>query len=45
VTHNAQRDGRELALPAVHVWRLKDGKATSHQSFVADDDEQDAFWS
>jgi ketosteroid isomerase-like protein len=44
-THNAQRDDRELALPAVHVWRFKDGKATSHQSFVADDYEQDAFWS
>jgi ketosteroid isomerase-like protein len=45
VTHDAQGDDRELAMPAVHVWRFADGKATSHQSFVADDHENDAFWS
>ena len=45
VTHNAQRDADELAMPAVHVWRFMDGKATSHDSFVADDHESDRFWS
>lgn len=45
VTHVARRDAAELAMPAVHVWQVKDGKATSHQSFVADDHESDAFWS
>jgi ketosteroid isomerase-like protein len=44
-THNAQRDDRELAMPAVHLWRFTDGKATSHESFVSDVFEQDAFWS
>jgi ketosteroid isomerase-like protein len=45
VTHDAQGDARELAMPAVHVWRFADGKATLHESFVADDHENDAFWS
>jgi ketosteroid isomerase-like protein len=40
-THNGQRDADELAMPAVHVRHVKDGKATSHESFVADD----RFWS
>jgi ketosteroid isomerase-like protein len=45
VTHVARREAAELAMRAVHVWQVKDGKATSHQSFVADDHESDAFWS
>jgi ketosteroid isomerase-like protein len=45
VTHVARREADELAMPAVHVWQVKDGKAISHQSFVADDHESDAFWS
>jgi ketosteroid isomerase-like protein len=45
VTHNGHRDTGELAMPGVHVWHLKDGKATSHESFVADDHESDRFWS
>ena len=45
VTHVARRDAAELAMPAVHVWHVKDGKATRHDSFVADDHESDAFWS
>jgi ketosteroid isomerase-like protein len=44
-THSAQRDDRELARPAVHLWRFADGKATSHESFVSDVFAQDAFWS
>ncbi len=45
VTHVAQRNDAQLAMPGVHVWKVEDGKATSHQSFVADDHEADAFWS
>ena len=45
VTHNGQRDTGELAMEGVHVWRIKDGKATSHQSIVVDDYESDRFWS
>jgi uncharacterized protein len=44
-THNAQRDGDDLAMPAVHVWRFADGKAMSHESFVSDVHENDEFWS
>jgi len=32
-------------MPAVHVWRFADGKATSHDSFVSDVHEHDEFWS
>jgi ketosteroid isomerase-like protein len=45
VTHNGQRDAGELAIPGVHVWRFADGKAMSHQSYIVDDHENDAFWS
>jgi uncharacterized protein len=45
VTFKAQRDDDRLAMPGVHVWRVEDAKATSHESFVADDHESDRFWS
>jgi uncharacterized protein len=44
-TQKGQRESRELDMPAVHVWRMKDGKATHHDSFVFDVHEHDAFWS
>jgi ketosteroid isomerase-like protein len=44
-THSAQRDDRGLAMPAVHLWRVTDGKVTSHESFVSDVFAQDEFWS
>jgi ketosteroid isomerase-like protein len=45
VTHTGQRGDRRLTMPAVHVWRLRDGKATRHESIVVDDHESDEFWS
>lgn len=45
VTHNGQRNDKQMSVAAVHVWRVQDGKATSHQSIVADDYETDEFWS
>jgi hypothetical protein len=32
-------------MPAVHLWRVTDGKVTSHESFVSDVFAQDEFWS
>ena len=43
VTFNGQRDGHELVMPGVHIWRFKEGLATSHETFVADDHEWDNF--
>ncbi|MDX6511021.1 MAG: uncharacterized protein QOE36_525 [Gaiellaceae bacterium] len=45
VRHVAQREGAELDMAAVHVWKVRDGKASSHHSFVADDHASDEFWS
>ena len=45
VTFVAQSDAAQLAMPGVHVWKVKDGKATSHVTMVTDDYEWDEFWS
>jgi len=45
VTENAQRNGATLNSPAVHVWRLQGGKATSFDAFMHDDYSFDEFWS
>jgi len=45
VTENAQRNGATLNSPAVHVWRLQEGKATSFDAFMHDDYAFDEFWS
>ena len=36
---------RLLPAPAVHVWTVECGKATSFAAFVSDDYEVDEFWS
>ena len=45
VTESAERNGKELRVPAVHVWRMQDAKATSFQAFQHDDYVIDTFWS
>jgi len=45
LTFVAQSDTAQLAMPGVHVWRVKGGKVTGHQSLVADVYEWDEFWS
>ncbi len=45
LTETAQRNDASLSVSAVHVWGLRDGKATSFQAFVADEYEVDEFWS
>jgi ketosteroid isomerase-like protein len=44
VTEHAGRNGARLEDPAIHVWRVEGGKATSFQAFTSDDHAQDTFW-
>ncbi|MDQ3677801.1 MAG: nuclear transport factor 2 family protein [Actinomycetota bacterium] len=45
VTETAHREGARLDVSAVHVWQLREGKATSFRGFMADDYAVDEFWS
>jgi uncharacterized protein len=42
---NAQRNGVAASFPEVHVWRLKDGKATEFREYQGDEQREDRFWS
>jgi ketosteroid isomerase-like protein len=44
LTETAQREDKSLSHTALHVWGLRDGKATSFQGFSEDDYENDEFW-
>lgn len=44
VTETAERNGVRLTSLSVHLWHLKDGKATSFQSLTGNDYEVDEFW-
>ncbi|MEA2131103.1 MAG: uncharacterized protein QOJ85_3994 [Solirubrobacteraceae bacterium] len=44
VRETGERDGKHLDVPAVHVWRVQDGKATNFQAFFADQYADDEFW-
>ena len=45
VTVNARRNGIGASFPEVHVWRLKDGKATEFREYQGDEQREDRFWS
>jgi len=45
VTVNAQRNGIPASFPEVHVWRLKNGKATEFREYQGDEQREDRFWS
>jgi uncharacterized protein len=45
VTVNAQRNGLSASFPEVHVWRMKDGKATEFLEYQGDEQREDRFWS
>ena len=45
VTVNAQRDGISASFPEVHVWRMKNGKATEFREYQGDEQREDRFWS
>ena len=44
-TESAQRGGRSWLAPQVHVWTVKDGKATVFREYEGDEQGDDAFWS
>jgi hypothetical protein len=45
VTVNAQRNGVSASFPEVHVWRMKNGKATAFREYQGDEQQEDRFWS
>lgn len=45
VTVNARRHGVPASFPEVHVWRLKNGKATAFCEYQGDEQREDRFWS
>jgi hypothetical protein len=44
-TESAQRGGRSWTAPQVHVWTVKDGKATMFREYEGDEQGDDEFWS
>jgi uncharacterized protein len=37
--------GQKETFPEVHVWRMKDGKATDFREYQGDEQREDRFWS
>jgi ketosteroid isomerase-like protein len=44
-TESAQRAGRSWSSPQVHVWTVKDGRATVFWQYQGDQQTEDEFWS
>ena len=44
-TESARRGGRSWSSPQVHVWTVKDGKATVFREYPGDQQTEDEFWS
>jgi ketosteroid isomerase-like protein len=44
-TESARRGGRSWSSPQVHVWTIKDGKATVFCEYMGDQQAEDEFWS
>ena len=44
-TENARRGSRSWSSPQVHVWTVKDGKATVFCEYPGDQQAEDEFWS
>ena len=44
-TESARRGGRSWSSPQVHVWTVKQGKATSFWEYPGDQQAEDEFWS
>ena len=44
-TESARRGGRSWSSPQVHVWTVKDGKATVFCEYPGDQQGEDEFWS
>src|ERR1700738_631657 len=41
VTVNAQRNGLSASFPEIHVWRMKNGKATDFREYQGDEQRED----
>jgi len=44
-TINAQRNGVAASFSEIHVWRMKNGKATEFCEYQGDEQREDRFWS
>ena len=44
-TVNAKRNGLSASFPEIHVWRMKNGKATDFREYQGDEQREDRFWS
>ena len=44
-TESAERGGRSWSAPQIHVWTVKDGKATVFREYEGDQQGDDEFWS
>ena len=44
VTVKAERNGRSVAFPEVHVWRLANEKVTEFREVQGDEQTEDRFW-
>ncbi len=44
-TVNARRNGVAESFPEVHVWRIRNGKATEFREYQGDEQREDRFWS
>lgn len=45
VTVNAERNRLSASFPEIHVWRMKNGKATDFREYQGDEQREDRFWS
>ena len=44
VTVNAERNGLSASFPEIHVWRMKNGKATDFREYQSDEQRENRFW-
>ena len=44
-TENARRGSRSWSSPQIHVWTVRDGKATVFEEYPGDQQAEDEFWS
>jgi ketosteroid isomerase-like protein len=43
-TESARRGDRIWSSPQVHVWTVKDGRATAFEEYAGDQQAEDEFW-
>lgn len=45
VAVNVERNGLSATFPEIHVWQVKNGKATDFREYQGDEQREDRFWS